>query len=68
VFACDSGKKNDLIDGPELMKLARAGDIKIRRHVKVQAAANPYDPHWNKYFVGRRPVTVAGSGQDLWKA
>jgi len=63
VFACESGK-NDLIDGPELVKLARASDAKIRRHVKVKADANPYDPQWRSYFAGRRTV-VTGSDQDL---
>jgi RNA-directed DNA polymerase len=63
VFACESGKI-DLIDGPELMRLANAQDIKIRRHVKVKADANPYDPQWRSYFAGRRTV-VTGSDQDL---
>jgi RNA-directed DNA polymerase len=63
VFACESGK-HDLIDGPELMKLAKAQDIKIRRHVKVKAEANPYDPQWKSYFMARRKI-VAGSDLDL---
>jgi RNA-directed DNA polymerase len=46
------------------MKLAMASDIKIQRHVKVKADANPYDPQWKSYFVGRRTV-VTGSDQDL---
>jgi RNA-directed DNA polymerase len=50
------------------MKLARASDIKIRRHVKVKADANPYDPQWTRYFAARSTVTVAGSEPDLWKA
>jgi RNA-directed DNA polymerase len=61
VFACDKGNQNGK---PELMKLAKACDIKIRRHVKVKADANPYDPQWRRYFAGRRTV-VTGSEQDL---
>jgi RNA-directed DNA polymerase len=61
VFACENGQ-NDLIDGPELMKLVNLQDIKIRRHVKVKAEANPYDPQWKSYFAARRAV-VAGSEQ-----
>jgi RNA-directed DNA polymerase len=67
VFACESGQ-NDLIDGPELVKLVPASDTKIRRHVKVKVDANPYDPQWKKYFAARREVNVAGSEPDLWKA
>jgi RNA-directed DNA polymerase len=66
VFACENGK-NHLIDGPGLMKLMKSQDIKIRRHVKVKADANPYDPQWSSYFACRRTV-VAGSDQDLRKA
>jgi RNA-directed DNA polymerase len=67
VFACKSGRK-DLTDGPGFVELALASDIKIRRHVKVKADANPYDPTWTKYFSGRRAVTVAGLEYNLWKA
>jgi RNA-directed DNA polymerase len=67
VFACENGK-HDLIDGPGLMKLVNPQDIKIRRHVKVKADANPYDPQWKQYFAGRGKVNVAGSKSDLWKA
>ena len=63
MFACENGK-NDLIDGPGLMKLMKSQDIKIRRHVKVKADANPYDPQWRSYFAGRT-TAVAGSDQDL---
>jgi RNA-directed DNA polymerase len=30
--------------------LARAGNTPIRRHVKIDGAANPYDPTWEAYF------------------
>jgi RNA-directed DNA polymerase len=66
MFACVNGE--ECRDGkPDLMVLAKAADIKIRRHVKVKADANPYDPQWKGYFAGRRSVD-AGSAQDLWKA
>jgi RNA-directed DNA polymerase len=66
VYACESGK-SDLIDGPELIKLVNPQHVKIRRHVKVKADANPYEPQWKSYFAARRAV-VAGSEPDLWKA
>jgi len=67
VFACENGKP-DLLDGAKLVKLAYASDTKIRRHVKVKADANPYDPQWDKYFAARRTVDVAGPESGLWKA
>jgi len=33
-----------------LRTLAKATDVKIARHVKVKAEANPFDPRWNDYF------------------
>lgn len=65
-FACDNGKRNRS-GKPELIKLALASDIKIRRHVKVKADANPYDSRWKRYFADRGTV-MAGSVADLWKA
>jgi RNA-directed DNA polymerase len=67
MFACKSGRK-DLINAPRLVTLALAGAIEIRRHVKVPAAANPYDPQWRRYFARRKTADVAGSEPDLWKA
>ncbi|RZI47723.1 hypothetical protein EDM53_00455, partial [Rickettsiales endosymbiont of Peranema trichophorum] len=38
----------------------RASETKIRRHVKIRAEANPYDPKFREYFKQRegrrRPV------------
>lgn len=34
--------------------LVRASDFKIRRHVKIIAEANPFDPAWDDYFEKRR--------------
>jgi RNA-directed DNA polymerase len=53
-----------------LRKIAR---VPIQRHIKVQAAANPYDPAWEPYFERRLAVKVAATlrGQRqllrLWK-
>ena len=35
-------------------KLLRISSIGIRRHVKIKAAANPYDPEYAAYFWRRR--------------
>ncbi len=35
------------------LRLVDPGKIKIRRHVKVRAAANPLDPLWRDYFEDR---------------
>ena len=48
----------------EWVKLISAADTPIRRHVKVKADANPYDPEWSRYFAGRRSV-VAGLKTSL---
>ena len=34
----------------ERLDLMRIGDIPIKRHVKVQAGATPYDPRYLDYF------------------
>jgi RNA-directed DNA polymerase len=43
--------------------LFRAATILIKRHVKIQALANPFDPEWSAYFVHRR--TAKRSGESL---
>lgn len=37
----------------ELKSLRDIGDIKIRRHIKIKANANPFDPNWECYFEKR---------------
>ena len=37
-----------------LLTLLRASSVRIRRHVKVQGDANPFDPSYNEYFNRRR--------------
>jgi RNA-directed DNA polymerase len=55
------------------VRLAEAVDMPIQRHIKIQAAANPYDPAWEVYFEQRLGVkmehTLQGRRQllTLWK-
>jgi RNA-directed DNA polymerase len=37
---------------PHTIRL-QAADVHIKRHVKIKAAANPYDPSWETYFEER---------------
>ncbi len=52
--------------------LVRARDTPIRRHVKVQGTANPYDPAWELYFEERLAhqmascLTGRGPARYLW--
>jgi RNA-directed DNA polymerase len=58
-FAVDTGKRTP--EGkPIWLKLARASDTKIRRHVKIQAEANPFDPCWQDYFADRAFYKIFG--------
>lgn len=41
--------------------LARAFDTPIRRHVKVRAEANPFDPAWAAYFAARHRAALAST-------
>ena len=53
--------------------LLSAARVRIRRHVKVKSAANPYDPKWELYFERRLELkidaTLKGRRQvlRLWK-
>ena len=38
---------------PVWLRLAYAGETKIRRHVKIRRLANPFDPQWKDYFAVR---------------
>jgi len=55
-FAADVGDRT-----PEgyvvWLKLVCANKTAIRRHLKIRAKANPYDPSWRAYFHGRRSAT-----------
>jgi len=51
-FAADTGKRTP--EGKLIwLKLVYASDTKIRRHLKIRAEANPFDPDWHEYFVER---------------
>jgi RNA-directed DNA polymerase len=41
--------------------LVRARDTHIRRHVKIQGNANPYDPSWELYFEERLAAHMAST-------
>jgi RNA-directed DNA polymerase len=43
--------------------LFRASKVPIVRHVKIRAAANPYDPEWERYFEKRLDAKMAAD----WK-
>jgi len=52
MFACKTKKQTP--DGkPVWLRLAYAGETKIRRHVKIRREANPFDPQWQPYFAER---------------
>jgi RNA-directed DNA polymerase len=54
--------------------LYRAADVPIRRHIKIQARANPYHPAWEYYFEQRIQTKMAHRLQSnprllyLWQA
>ncbi len=72
-FACEV-KRTTETEKPKIMKLVYASDTKIRRHVKVKAEANPYDPLWETYFEQRLTCSMTdnliGKGKllSLWLA
>jgi hypothetical protein len=41
------------------IRLFKTKSIAIERHVKIQSAANPYDPEWETYFEKRLDVKMA---------
>jgi RNA-directed DNA polymerase len=48
---------------PHLIRLVNASDIPIKRHIKVKAAANPYDSNWEPYFEERLALHMKDSHQ-----
>jgi RNA-directed DNA polymerase len=45
-----------LFDGrgtPHAIRLQKAADVPIKRHIKIRATANPYDSEWEIYFEER---------------
>ena len=52
MFAADTGRRTP--EGkPIWLKLVYASETKIRRHLKIRAEANPFDPRWQDYFEDR---------------
>jgi RNA-directed DNA polymerase len=51
-----------------LIFLARAKRTRIRRHVKIQGEANPYDPAWELYFEERLAAQMASTRQGRTSA
>ncbi len=57
----------------ETVRLFRAAQTPIKRHVKIQGAANPFDPAWEVYFEKRLGVKMEGTLRGkrqllaLWK-
>ena len=47
-------KFKDSQGNEQIIKLAKAEDIKIKRHIKIKSAATPYDPKFREYFAKRR--------------
>jgi RNA-directed DNA polymerase len=43
---------------PHTIRLQEAADVHIKRHVKIKAAANPYDPSWETYFEERSALQM----------
>lgn len=43
------------------VKLAKASDTKIRRHIKIKAEANPFDPAYESYFEKRLVLKMSDS-------
>ena len=52
VFAVDTGERTP--EGKTVwLRLVNVTETKVRRHVKIKAAANPFDPQWRNYFEER---------------
>ncbi len=59
VFAADTGKRTP--DGKIIwLRLVCPSRIPIRRHVKIKADANPFDPAWSRYFADREIIKRFG--------
>jgi RNA-directed DNA polymerase len=68
-----SGKDSDEKGKPRPVWLFSASKMPIKRHIKIKAGANPYDPAWEVYFEQRLGVKMethlAGKRKllHLWK-
>lgn len=48
-------------DKPVWLRLFDPGKVKIKRHIKIRAEANPFDPKWRGYFKDRKFLKWFGS-------
>jgi RNA-directed DNA polymerase len=48
--------------------LVQASRIRIRRHIKIRGAANPYDPCWELYFEERLQAKMTDPETGHWQA
>jgi RNA-directed DNA polymerase len=55
------GRMRDKNGGSRRIRLFKASKLPIVRHVKVRAAANPYDPQWERYFEKRLDTKMAAA-------
>jgi len=53
-----TGQVKDEDGSKRKVSLVSAAKVPIKRHVKVKAAANPYDPEWEHYFEKRLQVKM----------
>jgi RNA-directed DNA polymerase len=44
----------------ERVRLIKASDTRIRRHIKIKGDANPFDPQWEPYFEDRLGLKMQG--------
>ncbi|WP_028623318.1 MULTISPECIES: group II intron reverse transcriptase/maturase [unclassified Pseudomonas] len=56
----EDGSKRDCI-------LLKESDTPIQRHIKIKAAANPYDPQWEQYFESRWGKKILSSARGRGK-
>jgi RNA-directed DNA polymerase len=52
---------------PRVIRLEKARDVKIKRHIKIKADANPYDPEWEVYFEERSALQMKDSHKGYEK-
>jgi RNA-directed DNA polymerase len=68
-----TGQRNPKDGKPRSLRLVKATDTPIERHVKVEGRANPFDPDWETYFERRlglkMEATLKGRRKlrHLWK-
>lgn len=48
---------------PKVVTLRSASDVRIQRHLKVRANANPFDPAWQPYFAARHAAKGRAGAQ-----